>query len=175
MEEKFQVCNKIGLKPVSNELVDFNNDLLDDGMPVKSYIRQKLQEFSDKVESSVYNQKKVDMNSILIRNNSITFDLYSTDEIPILGRSIRSFSQSVLDNPYFERLLVQKKLFKTFTPVESTEDKPEIIDVSDIETKDLVIALVNILTLPDSKITKEVKTALDKMKLIAIEADILKL
>lgn len=168
----------IALTPVSKKKIDFENDsLISRQGKVKSFIHDKLMEFSNKSKSSIYNSKVVDEESIHISNRIISFKLYSMEEISVLGRSVRLFSQLVLEEKYFENLLVKKKLFTTFIPVEKKTDDNEIkiVDVAVIPDAILVKGLVDILPLPEYSIKAEVRTAIEKMKVLAVEAGIVKL
>lgn len=182
-EEKFNKYSysyRVGLTPVSSELINFEEDKLSDkdrqSSSVKEYISTKIEEFSCKCLESVYNTKEVDMNSIMISERTITFTLYSIEELPILGKSIRLFSKLVLEEPYFQRLLVKGKLFKTFIPVETkkNDNKIEVIDVSTVSDTELVKGLVEILAIPEYSIKPEIRSAIQQMKVLAIKSSLIK-
>lgn len=173
--DEYKYSYKIGLTPISPKKINFLEDKLDTNLGVKEYITEKLEEFSLKSENSVYNAKIVDLSTVCITEKTISFTLYSMSELPILGRSIRLFSQLVLEKKYFENLLVKKKLFKTFIPAENKvdESKTYIVDVSCISDTQLVQGLVEILSMPEYSIKSDIRTAVEKMKVLAVESGLI--
>ncbi|WP_455716382.1 hypothetical protein [Anaerosporobacter sp.] len=176
--EKYSFSYKIGLMPVSSSRVNFETDSLSEeagSKDVKEFIKEKIEEFSEKSESSVYNAKVVDLSTVNISERTISFTLYSMEELPILGRSVRLLSQLVLEEQYFQNLLVKKKLFKTFIPIESkgNDSKKKIVDVSLVSDTDLVKGLVDILVLPEYAISSEIRGAVEQMKVLAAESGLI--
>lgn len=176
MPQEYSHSYQVGLTPVASmKGKNFTRDDIRAGLSVEEYLRDKIREYSDCSKNSVYNQKEVDLSTIVIGERTISFTLYSMEELPILGRSLRLFSQMVLEEPYFQELLVKKKLFKTFVPAEKKRDERvnEILDVSRITDTELAQSVLGILALPECSIRKEVRRALEQMKVLAVESGLL--
>ena len=128
-------------------------------------IPQNLAEFSAKSLESVYNRKEVDLDSVIIAERTIVFTLYSAQELPVLGKSIRLFSQLLSTELYFEPMVIKHKLFKTFVPAENVSDTDEktVIDASTVTDTELVIGLVKMLLKPEYSISTSMRNAIEKM------------
>lgn len=113
-------------------------------------IKRNLAEFSAKSLESVYNRKEVDLDSVIITDRTIVFTLYSAQELPVLGKRIRLFSQLLSTELYFEPMVIKHKLFKIFVPAENVSDTDEktVIDASTVTDTELVIGLVKMLSKP---------------------------
>lgn len=158
--------------------IDFRTDSLPEGGSVAEFMREKLKAFSETSRTSLSNAKEVDLTSITIAARSISFVLYSMEELPILGRSLRTFSQLLLETRYFQELVVRKRLFTTLLPSEDqAEDaacrkRERLAQISDT---DLVVELVKLLALPESALGSRRRRALEDMKALALDAGILQL
>lgn len=176
--QQYPFSYPVALTPISMEEVDFTKDRLSGGnnaKTVKNYILEKMDEFSKKTVNGISNSKFVPLDSVKIEKRIISFTLYSMAELATPGRSMRLLSQLLLKEPYFQKLLVQKKLFKSFVSIENTKAHSEskIIDASSISDVELVKGLIDLLPLPEYSITKKQRKALDSMKVLAAEAGII--
>lgn len=176
--QQYPFSYPVALTPISIEEVDFTKDRLsgsNNAKTVKNYILEKMDEFSKKTVNGISNSKLVPLDSVKIEKRIISFTLYSMAELATPGRSMRLLSQLLLEEPYFQKLLVQKKLFKSFVSIENTKAHSEskIIDASSISDVELVKGLIDLLPLPEYSITKKQRKALDSMKVLAAEAGII--
>lgn len=159
---------------------DFTRDKTSSNGSVKDYIKKSFDEFSDQCKNSINNSKYIDSETIKISKNSITFTLVSEKELASPGKSLKQLSKMLLEDPYFEKLKVNGKLFKTYATVEVADEengKTQSIDVANIITDvDLVKALVDYLVEPQHPYTPErhaKRAAVDKMKVLAIQSGLL--
>lgn len=158
--------------------IDFRNDSLPGGGSVAKFIEEKLKTFSETSKISLSNAKEVDLSSISVGARSISFVLYSMEELPVLGRSLRIFSQLLLETPYFQDLVVRKRLFTTLLPSEDQAEDAEYKKrerLAQIGDTDLVVELVKLLALPESALGTRRRRALEDMKALALDAGILQL
>lgn len=158
--------------------IDFRTDMLPDGRSVADFMKEKLKEFSEMSKASLSNAKEVDLSSINIGERSISFVLYSMEELPILGRSLRIFSQLLLEADYFRELFIRNRLFTTLLPSESPAEDAESkkrADAARVSDTDLVAGLVKLLPLSESSLGARRRRAIEDMKALALRSGILQL
>ena len=174
---------RVGLTTVRKDIeFDFKKDMISENQSVEKYMKSKLLEFSNISKNSVRNSKYVDMTSVQVTEDSILFTLYSENELPVVGKSLRLFSKLLLEENYFKDLLMNEKLFKTYIPAEVVDKengKVTFIDVSDsVSDSDFVKALIDYLLTPQYPYTKEkndIGNGIKEMKAIAVKTGLIKL
>ncbi len=174
---------QVGLTTVRKDIMfDFTKDMLDATQSIEEFIILKIREFSNMSRNSVRNSKYVDMDSVRIMKDSISFTIHSENELPVVGKCIRLLSQLLLTEQYFADLLLNKKLFKTYIPTERVNKETgvvEVVDVSDkISDSDFVKALIDYLLTsqyPYTKEKNEIANGIKEMKAIAVKTGMIKL
>lgn len=180
---EYNYSYQVGLTTVRKDIpFDFTTDMLGNKQRVEDFIRLKINEFSNMSRNSLRNSKYVEMDSVRVFKDSISFTIYSENELPVVGKCIRLLSQLLLTEQYFVDLLLNRKLFKTYIPTEKVNEetgKVEAIDVSDaISDSDFVKALIDYLLTPQYPYTKEkneISNGIKEMKAIAVKTGMIKL
>ena len=161
MHERYPYRYQVGLAPIcQREDTDFTK--------IEPAIKRKLAEYSELSAQSLKNSKMIEEGSVIIQKQTIVFTLLSENELPSIGRALRFCSQRLLEITEISQLIVNKKLFRTFIPV--TEDK-QVMEVCDaVSDAEFVKAMVDYLTIPQSKQKREIKEAVQKMKALALQS-----
>ncbi len=180
---EYRYSYEVGLTTVRKDIpFDFTTDMLEKEYSVKEFIVSKIQEFSNMSSNSIRNSKYVDMDSVKIMKDSISFTLHSENELPVVGKCVRLLSQLLLSEKYFGDILLNNKLFKTYIPTEKVDEETgevEMIDVSSkISDSDFVKTLIDYLLTPQYPYTKEkneISNGIKEMKAIAVKTGLIKI
>lgn len=181
--DNYKYSYHVGLTTIRKDIqFNFTEDMLEDNLMISEFIKTKIQEFSSMSMNSVRNRKYVDIDSIQISKDTISFVLYSENELPVVGKCIRLLSQLLLSEQYFVDLLLNKKLFKTYIPTQVVDEETgtvQVVDVSDsISDAEFVKALIDYLLMskyPYSQEKNDMNNGIKEMKSIAVKAGIIKI
>ena len=120
--------------------------------------------------------KEIEIIESSLKPRSFIIILSSPKELEIPGRSIRHFSQALVEHKEFEDMVINKKLFLT-EPAAADNLDGGVVDPNTIDDIEFLKSLIDYLynKAPGSSTEyKKKRKALNKMKIIAKEEGLLK-
>lgn len=148
----------------------------------KDFIESQIKNYNSISKRSLINPKHIGLgknneDNIILTKSTLIITLYSYEELNTPGKAIRLLSQ-LLINPEepdnLADLLFEKKLFRSFkvATINSEANTKNIVDISDISDSTLIKALVDFVC-NQQDFSAQKRTAVDKMKEIAVEGGLL--